>query len=133
MAVVAQAERKMISARTKAALVAATARGVRLVKPENLPNREAGQARGRPPQARRAEERARDLAPVIAAAKADGAVSLRQVAAALNARGISAAGGNMVGRADPEGAYPGMRFRVLRISGALVSLPASYRLPFATS
>ena len=52
MAVISQAERKMISARTKAALAAATALGVRLVKPENLSNREAGQARGRPQQAR---------------------------------------------------------------------------------
>jgi DNA invertase Pin-like site-specific DNA recombinase len=93
MAVVAQAERKMISARTKAALAAAKARGVRLGKPENLSNREAGQVRGRAQQARRAEERAGDLAPVIAAVRADGAVSLRQIAAALNARGIPAARG----------------------------------------
>ncbi|QGY03525.1 resolvase [Methylobacterium mesophilicum SR1.6/6] len=93
MAVVAQAERKMISVRTKAALAAAKARGVRLGKPENLSNRETGQARGRTQQARRAEERARDLAPMIAAARAEGAVSLRQIAASLNARGIPAARG----------------------------------------
>jgi DNA invertase Pin-like site-specific DNA recombinase len=93
MAVVAQAERKMISARTNAALAAAKARGVRLGKPENLSNREAGQARGRTQQARRAEERALDLAPMIAAARAEGAVSLRQIAAALNAQGIPAARG----------------------------------------
>jgi DNA invertase Pin-like site-specific DNA recombinase len=38
MAVVVQAERKMISARTKAALTVAKARGLRLGKPENLRN-----------------------------------------------------------------------------------------------
>ncbi|MCJ2065804.1 recombinase family protein [Methylobacterium sp. J-088] len=93
MAVVAQAERKMISTRTKAALAAAKARGVRLGKPENLSNREAGQARGRARQAQRAEERGQDLTPVIAAVRAEGVVSLRQIAAALNVRGIPAARG----------------------------------------
>ncbi|MCJ2099296.1 recombinase family protein [Methylobacterium sp. E-046] len=93
MAVVAQAERKMISARTKAALAAAKARGVRLGKPENLSNREAGQVRSRARQTQRSEERALDLAPVIARVRAEGAVSLRQIATALNARGIPAARG----------------------------------------
>src|ERR1700710_1975132 len=93
MAVVAQAERKMISTRTKAALAAAKARGVRLGKPENLSNREAGQVRSRARQTRRAAEREQDLAPVIAAVRAEGAVSLRQIATALNARGIPAARG----------------------------------------
>lgn len=93
MAVVAQAERKMISTRTKAALAAAKARGVRLGKPENLSNREVGQVRGRDQHARRAVERGQDLAPVIATVRAEGAVSLRQIAAALNARGIPAARG----------------------------------------
>ena len=95
MAVVAQAERKMISTRTKAALAAAKARGVRLGKPENLSNREAGQVRSRAYQTRRAEDRAMDLTPVIATARAEGAVSLRQIAAALNTRGIPAARGGV--------------------------------------
>ena len=93
MAVVAQAERKMISARTKAALAAAKARGIRLGNPGNLSNRGAGQVRGRARQAQRAGERAQDLAPVIAVVRADGAASLRQIAGALDARGIPAARG----------------------------------------
>src|SRR3954447_12356056 len=47
MVVVAQAERKMISARTKAALTAAKAMGVRLGKPENLRNQDVGRVEGR--------------------------------------------------------------------------------------
>src|SRR4051812_27014736 len=46
LAVIAQAERKMISSRTKAALAAAKARGTKLGNPENLRNQEVGRMRG---------------------------------------------------------------------------------------
>src|SRR5215210_250041 len=84
MAVVAQAERKMISARTKAALAAAKARGVRLGKPENLRNQEAGRVQGRARRTMLAGERAADLGLTIAKLKDAGASSLRQIAAGLN-------------------------------------------------
>ena len=93
MAVVAQAERKMISARTKAALAAAKARGVQLGNPSNLRNRALGSARAADTRARISAARAADLVPILADVRAAGEVSLRQVAAELNSRGIPAARG----------------------------------------
>jgi DNA invertase Pin-like site-specific DNA recombinase len=65
MAVVVQAERKMISARTKAALTVAKARGLRLGKPENLRNQDKGRVSGRVRRTEIAGERAADLRPII--------------------------------------------------------------------
>jgi DNA invertase Pin-like site-specific DNA recombinase len=93
MAVVAQAERKMISARTKAALAAAKGRGKRLGNPGNLKNQDAGRQRGRERLTATARARANDLAPIIADVQARGASSLRQIAASLNARSIPGARG----------------------------------------
>ena len=93
MAVVAQAERKMISARTKAALAVAKARGVRLGKPENLRNQDKGRMHGRARRSAVAAARAADLRPIITDVRASGASSLREIAAGLNQRGIPAARG----------------------------------------
>lgn len=95
MAVVAQAERKMISARTKAALAAAKARGVRLGNPANLRNQQLGAERAAEARARRSVARACDLAPILREVEADGAASLRAKAAALNSRGIPAPRGGV--------------------------------------
>lgn len=93
MAVVAQAERKMISARTKAALAAAKARGTVLGGHRGVkPSREDQEA-GRATQAARALARVADLSPVIRDLQASGAHSLGAIARGLNERGIPAARG----------------------------------------
>jgi DNA invertase Pin-like site-specific DNA recombinase len=91
MAVVAQAERKAISQRTKEALAAAKARGKKLGTPANLRNQDAGRVQGRAKRTMMAGERAADLRPIIADLRAGGASSLRQIAAGLNRRGIPTA------------------------------------------
>jgi DNA invertase Pin-like site-specific DNA recombinase len=88
MAGVAQAERKMISERTKAAMAAAKARGKRLGTPGNLTNVDEGRANGRARCSQKARERAIDLRPIIADLRAEGAANLSQLAAGLNGRGI---------------------------------------------
>lgn len=93
MAVVAQAERKMISTRTKAALQAAKARGVKLGGDRGVTPPPGASARGGAATKAKADSRAWDLAPVIEEVRAAGAVSLRDIAAGLNARGIPTARG----------------------------------------
>jgi DNA invertase Pin-like site-specific DNA recombinase len=92
MAVVAEAERKMISARTKAALQAAKARGVKLGGDRgNLPAvAEKGRLAGLEARRKAAQQRIADIAPVVADLRARGATSLRQIAVGLNDREIPA-------------------------------------------
>jgi DNA invertase Pin-like site-specific DNA recombinase len=92
MAVVAQAERKMASARTKAALEAAKARGVKLGGDRgNLPAVAAqGRLAGLAVRQKAAQQRLADIAPIVADLRAHGAASLRQIATGLNDRGIPA-------------------------------------------
>ena len=84
-AALAQKERAMISARTKAALTAARERGMKLGGPD-LPK-----ARKRAVASIKtlADQHAANVLPVISELRRAGATSLHQIANALNARGIT--------------------------------------------
>jgi DNA invertase Pin-like site-specific DNA recombinase len=91
MAVIAQEEREMISARTKAALAAAKARGVKLGG--RRPNhRNVDPSLGMAARIEAADEFARCVGPVIAELRQAG-MSFRQIVAELMRRGIRGARG----------------------------------------
>lgn len=93
MAMVADEERRMISARTKAALQAAKARGTKLGGFRGKVITQEGRAASLCARQEQSRARATDLAPIIGELKASGATSLQQIATGLNAKGIRTARG----------------------------------------
>jgi DNA invertase Pin-like site-specific DNA recombinase len=89
-AALAEKERVLIAIRTRAALQAAKARGVRLGNRTNLAE---ASRRGGEAKAAQADQHARNALPLIREAQATGARSLAEIAAALNGRGIETARG----------------------------------------
>jgi DNA invertase Pin-like site-specific DNA recombinase len=93
MAAVAELEAGMISARTKAALAAAKARGKKLGGARSTKLTDEARAVGRAVIAKRAVDKAADYASIIRELQANGIRSLAGIAAALNERGIPTASG----------------------------------------
>ena len=87
MAAVAELEAGLISARTKAALAAVKARGVKL----GSPTPEKGSAAGVAARKAKAEQHVQAVLPVIREIQESGVASLAGVARALDARGIPTA------------------------------------------
>lgn len=96
LAAIAEHEAEMISARTKAALAAAKRRGVVLGGDRGniLQIQRKGSRVGNTIRSEAAQRRATDLLPVIESIRAEGARTLRQIAAGLNQRGILTAQGS---------------------------------------
>lgn len=93
MAAVAELEAGLISQRTRAALAAAKARGVRLGNPNPVPATPAMAAAARQARRRQAAARRADVLAVVCQVQAEGAGSLRAIAAALRAHGVRAPAG----------------------------------------
>jgi len=89
-AALAEKERRLISERTKAALAARKAGGAKLGNPRK--RRQAAE-RGRIAQTNAADEFVAGLMPILQAIRSTGAVTLREMADALNHRGIRSARG----------------------------------------
>lgn len=94
MALVAEEEARAISARTKAALAAAKARGVKLGAPKgsrpptSAESVRSGAKASAEARSMTADHRAHAVLPIVEELRAEGASSLHQLAAGLNARGV---------------------------------------------
>jgi DNA invertase Pin-like site-specific DNA recombinase len=97
LAIVAEHEREASSARTRAALAAAKARGVRLGNPAHLNKsaRHLGAIASVRVRRKQADQRATDLAPSIEELRRAGATSLRALAHGLNERALPAPRGGL--------------------------------------
>lgn len=97
LAAIAEHEREMISQRTKAALAAAKARGVRLGNPNGaaalLPGCREAAAKAGVALTLKADQRAAQVAPLLRQLEAEGCTSARAMAHALNLRGVPAPSG----------------------------------------
>lgn len=98
-AAIAEHEREMISQRTKVALAAAKARGVRLGNPNGAAAlltgcREAA-AKGGAASRQRADQRAAQILPLLRQLEATGCNSIRAMATALNVQGVPAPNGGV--------------------------------------
>jgi DNA invertase Pin-like site-specific DNA recombinase len=92
-AALAEKERALIGVRTKAALAAAKARGVRLGNPKLDQARKAAHKAAAVANEAAAERHAATVLPIIREIKRAGARTLREIAQALNARGVRTARG----------------------------------------
>lgn len=93
LAAVAQAERKAISERTKAALAAAKRRGIKLGNPHLRAGSRATALVATCARSAQANERALDLRDIINNARLEGFLTLRQIADRLNNLGVATSRG----------------------------------------